>query len=59
MATECVNEIVPTDADVTIKIKPTKGGGRRLRIICEYDTELVESVLVAAKRIDQPQDSDL
>lgn len=53
MAKECVKEIVPLDADVTIKIKPTKGGGRRLRIVCEYDSDLVESVMVAAKRIDQ------
>lgn len=49
---KCISEVVPSDAEVVIKIIP-KPGGRRLRIVCEYESELVESVLVAARRIDE------
>jgi hypothetical protein len=51
MATECVSESIPSDADVTIKIL-RRPGGRRLRIVVEHDTDLVESVSVASTRID-------
>lgn len=57
MATECVSEVVPSDADVTIKIL-RKPGGRRLRIIVEHDTDLVESVSVTTNRIDDDGKSD-
>lgn len=56
MATECVSEVVPSDADVTIKIL-RKPGGRRLRIVVEHDTDLVESVSVQSNRIDVEPDS--
>lgn len=51
MATECVSEVVAADADVRIKFLP-KAGGRRLRVLVEYDTEVVESVQVVEQRID-------
>lgn len=52
MATECVSETVPMGADVTVRIIP-KPGGRRLRVVVEYDGDLVESVLMTKRRIDQ------
>lgn len=53
MATECVTEIVPTDADVRILLVP-KRGGQRVRVLVEYDTTIIESVQVVERRIDQP-----
>lgn len=47
MATECVSKKVPADHDVTIRIKRVPGG-KRLRIVVEHDTDLVESVSVTS-----------
>lgn len=55
MATECIAETVPHGADVTVRIIP-KAGGRRLRVIVEYDDDLVETVEMTKRRID-PQPS--
>lgn len=55
MATECTSESIPSDADVTIKIL-RRPGGRRLRIVVEHDTDIVESVSVHANRIDPADD---
>lgn len=55
MAKESVSEQIPSDRDVTIKIM-RKPGGRRLRIVVEHDTDLVESVSVMATPIDAAGD---
>lgn len=51
MAKESVSEQIPSDRDVTIKIL-RKPGGRRLRIVVEHDTDLVESVSVTSSGAD-------
>lgn len=58
MAKEVTSEQVSSDSDVTIRIL-RKPGGRRLRIVVEHDTDLVESVSVQTNRIDQTSDQPI
>jgi hypothetical protein len=53
MATECVTKVVAVDSDVRVRFFP-KPGGRRLKMVVEYDTEVIESVQVVEHRIDKP-----
>jgi hypothetical protein len=52
MATECVSEVVATDSDVRLRLFP-KPGGRRVKVVVEYNTDVVESVQVVEHRIDK------
>jgi hypothetical protein len=53
VATECVTKVVATDADIRVRFFP-KPGGKRLKMVVEYDAEVVESVQVVEHRIDKP-----
>lgn len=52
MATECVTKVVAESSDVRVRLFP-KPGGRRVKVVVEYDTDVVESVQVVEHRIDQ------
>jgi hypothetical protein len=53
VATECVTKVVAADSDVRVRFFP-KPGGRRLKMVVEYDADVVESVQVIEHRVDKP-----